>query len=105
MPIIEFLIEKKKIKVGKYANLRLAALKNGMDVYNGFSRVANCGGHGTCGTCTMEIVEGMENLSPKTFIEKVQLKGSPDNVRLSCQAEVLGDVCVITNFTPKPTRQ
>ncbi len=105
MPTIEFLIEKKKIKVGKYANLRKAALKNGMEVYNGLSRLMNCGGHGSCGTCTMEIVEGMENLSAKTLAEKIHLKGAPENIRLSCQAEVLGDICVITNFTPKPSRQ
>ena len=68
-------------------------------------RLINCHGHGLCGTCTMEIVEGAENLSPKTEIEKFKLRGKPDNIRLSCQAEVLGEVCVITNFKPKPSHQ
>lgn len=107
MPTIEFLIENKKIKVGKFSNLRDAALKNGMDVYVGMDRLplVNCAGHGLCGKCTMEIVEGMENLTPKTMAEKFQLSGRGEKVRLSCQAEVLGDVCVITNFAPKPSRQ
>jgi len=105
MPTIEFLVEKKKINVGKFANLREATLKHGIDVYTGVDRVANCRGNGLCGTCVMEIVEGVENISPKTAFEKFNLKGKPDNIRLSCQAEVLGNICVITNFTPKPSRQ
>ena len=105
MPTVEFLVEKKKINIGKFANLREAALKHGIDVYVGMDRLANCKGHGMCGTCTMEIVEGAENLSPKTKIEGFQLKGKPGNVRLSCQTEVLGNICVITNFAPKPASQ
>ena len=105
MPTIEFLIEKKKIKVGKYSNLRLAALKHEIDVYNGIDRLMNCHGHARCGTCAMEIVDGLENLTPKTPLEKILLKDKPENIRLSCQTEVLGNLCVITNFTPKPSRQ
>ena len=88
MPTIEFLAEQKKVKVGKYSTLRNAARKNGVSP-----------------TFSMEIVEGLENLSPKTYLEKILLKGKPENIRLSCQAEVLGDLCVITDFTPKPSRQ
>lgn len=105
MPKIEFLLEEKKIEVGKFANLRKAALKAGIDVYVGVERLANCRGLGLCGTCTMKIVEGMENLSPKTMIEEKQLAGEGEDLRLSCQCEVLGDLCVITNYSPKPRRQ
>ena len=105
MPTIEFLIEKKKIKVGKYANLRQAALKHNIEVYEGINRLTNCRGHGLCGTCTMEIVRGLENLTPKTAAEKIHLQEKPENIRLSCQVEVLGDLCVITNFTPTPSHQ
>ena len=107
MPTIEFLIEKKKVKVGQFSNLRKAALKNGIDVYVGIDRILHCPGLGCCGTCTMEIVEGMENLTPKNWLEKLRLrmKGAPPNVRLSCQTRVLGNVCVITNYKSKPSRQ
>ena len=105
MPKIEFLLEERKIKVGKYANLRKAALKAGIDVYVGMDRLANCHGLGQCGTCTMQIVEGMENLTPRTEAEKKHLADKPDNWRLSCQCEVLGDLCIITNYKPKPRRQ
>ena len=109
MPTIEFLIEKKKIKVGQFANLRKAALKQGIDVYQGIDRILHyyCPGLGLCGTCTMEVVEGMENLTPKTWVERLrlQMKGCHPNIRLSCQTCVIGDVCMITNYKPKPSRQ
>jgi len=89
MPTVEFLIEKKKIKVGKYANLKMAARKQGIDWANG----------------VVEVVEGLQHLSPRTAIERILLKDKPENFRLSGEVEVFGNICVITNFTPKPPRQ
>ena len=89
MPTVEFLVEKKKIKVGKYANLKTASRKNGIDLPSG----------------PVEVVEGLENLSPRSLLEKILLKDKPPQFRLPCQTEILGDVCLITNFTPKPSRQ
>jgi len=34
----------------------------------------NCGGYGQCGTCIVEVVEGLENLSPRTEVENQKLK-------------------------------
>jgi ferredoxin len=45
----------------------------------------------------MQIVDGIENLTPPTLREKRKLKNRPPNIRLSCQCQVLGDVSVITN--------
>jgi len=53
----------------------------------------------------MQIVEGMENLTPRTKTEEKLLAGEPDDRRLSCQCEVLGDLCIVTNYKPKPRRQ
>ena len=105
MAKIEFLLEDRKVEVGKFANLRKAALKAGIDVYVGVDRLINCHGNGFCGTCSMKIVEGMENLSPRTEIENKLLAGEAEDVRLACQCEVLGDVCVVTNYRAKPRRQ
>lgn len=105
MPKVEFLIEQKTIEVGKYANLREAALKAGLDVYVGINRLANCHGWGLCGTCTMKVVEGMDHLSPRTIQERIGLKGADPDLRLSCQCEVLGNVCVVTNYNARPKRQ
>ncbi len=89
MPTIEFLIEKKKINVGQFANLKDAGKKHGINMGNGL----------------VEVVEGIENLSPKSFVERTFLKDRPDNIRLAGQTEVIGDVCVITDYKPKPSRQ
>jgi ferredoxin len=96
MPTVEFLDAGKVVDCGQYANLRKAAMLHGVEVYKGLAKVANCHGNGLCGTCVMEIVEGVENLSLKTLREKFRLKGKPANYRLSCQCQVMGDVACIT---------
>lgn len=97
MPKLEFLDAGKIIEVGKYANVRKVALLNDVELYKGLDRLANCLGNGLCGTCTIKIVEGHDNLTPKTLREKFKLKNRPDDIRLACQCQVLGDVCVLTN--------
>jgi 2Fe-2S ferredoxin len=51
-----------------------------------------CGGDGACGTCRIEVVEGWSNLSPPTPDETYKELEEP--FRLSCQAQLLGDVTV-----------
>jgi ferredoxin len=98
MPTVEFLDAGKKVECGQYANLRKVALLNGVEVYKGVERLTNCRGNGLCGTCVMQIVEGLENLSPKNRRERLnfKLRGKPENYRLSCQCQVMGDVACIT---------
>lgn len=50
---------------------------------------------GLCGTCAIKIVEGKENLSPKTkqeILTLTQLK--LDSHRLACQCALKGDVVI-----------
>ena len=42
---------------------------------------------GVCGTCVIEVVDGMENLSPFTQEEKDFL-GEQDKERLACQCKI-----------------
>ena len=51
---------------------------------------------GDCGTCLMKVVEGMENLSEPSVLEARILKEhyAGREIRLACQAQVLGDVTV-----------
>lgn len=51
---------------------------------------------GICGTCVIEIVEGMENLSEFTQEERDFL-GEPGHERLACQCKINGG-CVKVKF-------
>lgn len=61
-----------------------------------------CGGHAMCATCRCKVIEGGDRLSPMARHEQKRLRElyAPNEVRLSCQAEILGDVVV---EVPVPT--
>lgn len=88
--------EIKEIVVAQGANLRLKALENQIDLYKFYGKMMNCGGYGQCATCIVEIVEGEENLSPRSKVEEKKLKKKPANYRLACQTLVNGPVTVKT---------
>ena len=93
---IKFVKENKEVIAADGANLRLKAMQNNIDIYKFIGKMTNCGGGGNCGTCIVEIVEGIENLSPRTDAEKRILKKKPENYRLACQTVVNGAVKVVT---------
>ena len=121
MPTIKFVNEQKEIEVPDGANLRRAAMKAGVPVYDGLNgfgakvnSLINCHGLGMCGTCRMLVTKGMENTNPLTVREKLKLKlpiptpdpipclayiGHEDTMCLSCMTQVHGDIEVET--TPK----
>ncbi len=93
---IKFVKEDREVVAASGANLRFKALENGIDIYTLMGKMMNCGGYGQCGTCVVEIAEGMENLSPRTEVEERKLKKRPANCRLACQTLVYGPVSVVT---------
>jgi ferredoxin len=86
--------EIKEVVAAQGANLRLKALENQIDLYKFYGKMMNCGGYGQCATCIVEIVEGEENLSPRSSVEEKKLKKKPANYRLACQTLVNGPVTV-----------
>ncbi len=96
MAVIKFLEEGKEVIAADGANLRYKAMENDIDIYTFVGKMMNCGGYGQCGTCVVEIVEGAENLSPRTKVEEQKLRKRPDNCRLACQTIVNGPVTVKT---------
>lgn len=93
---IRFVKEDKEVVAATGANLRLKAMENSVDIYKMWGKMMNCGGYGQCGTCAVEIVEGIENLSPRTDAENKLLKKKPENYRLACQTLVNGPVSIVT---------
>jgi len=93
---ITFAKENKEVIAADGANLREKALQNSIDIYTLGGKLMNCGGYGQCGTCIVEILDGMENLSPKTDFEEKKLRKKPESYRLACQTLVNGTVKVKT---------
>lgn len=102
MPTIKFVNEKKEIQVPAGANLRAEAKRAGVQLYAFPENYLNCHGLGMCAGCRVNIAKGMENLSPMGMWERLNLKktmvyvGNEQTMRLACQAEVMGDIEVLT---------
>lgn len=88
----------------------LAVCKDaGVDPYPQLKGLLSCHKKGFCGTCAVEIVteEGAVALAPPSKrelgffkrLKMMQRKGDQlaDRLRLACQAEVIGDMIVVTN--------
>ncbi len=91
----KILAQCKKIECDRGANLRKTLLENGIDLHNGKSKLINCRGIGSCGTCAVHI-EG--EVSPVNWRDKTRRSLPPHSptkdLRLACQTRVLGDVRV-----------
>lgn len=96
VPTIRFEQEGEQVGCIEGANLRRASLDAGVNPYKSLNNLNNCSGVGQCGTCVMEVLEGQDNLSPRSDVEEVYLADRPANFRLSCRTTVFGDITVRT---------
>jgi len=111
MPAIKFVNEAENVDelvvAANGSNLRTKAVENGLDIYKFMGKLTNCGGIGQCGTCVVEVIDGMENLSPRTAFEERKLKKKPANYRLACQtlANGPGDITIQTKPDEKAKKE
>ena len=106
MPTVTFKKEKKSIEVPEGANLRKEARKAGIEVYPGLYKIFNCRGRGLCCSCRVYIKDGTQNVSKQGLWERLNLflnpfgffarLGHEEDLRLSCQTKVKGDIEVET---------
>lgn len=81
------------------ANLRKELLKHGVALYNGQSKVINCRGIGTCGTCSVKIEGPVSAANWRDHARRsLPPHDSGRDLRLACQTQVLGDIKV-TKYT------
>ena len=82
--------------VDKGVILRTAIIDAGVEVHRGLkAKMSQCGGNGQCSTCWVSVVDGADNLSPPTDVEKKRgAKRLADGKRMSCQSFVNGPVSV-----------
>jgi 2Fe-2S ferredoxin len=92
--MIYFRKDRKPIPAAKYENLMQALLKAGLPV------ASSCYGKGVCSKCRVQVVSGMENLSPESKLETElkQKNNIANDCRISCQTAVLGDVTIDTPY-------
>ncbi len=84
---VHFLLEDLLVEAPQGADLRAVAEASGADVTFG------CGS-GSCGTCRVRVVEGLEHCSEvgreeRDFLQALQ---APPDHRLACQVRVKGDL-------------
>lgn len=76
---------------------------------NEIPTIAACGGHGICSTCRVEVLEGLEQLAPRSSSEQTlaDQRQWPENVRLACAAKGMGtgEVRVKRLITPPAERK
>jgi ferredoxin len=97
MPTVSF--GNREIDCEEGAVLRDVLLDAGVSPHNGSADTLNCRGHGTCGTCAVEIRGETSDDSPVSgvgTIERGRLSippHTPDSgLRLACQTRVYGDI-------------
>jgi len=84
---VHFLLEDLLVEAPEGADLRAVAEASGADVTFG------CGS-GSCGTCRVRVMEGLEHCSEAGSEEKEFLRAlqAPADHRLACQVRVNGDL-------------
>jgi uncharacterized 2Fe-2S/4Fe-4S cluster protein (DUF4445 family) len=86
MPKVTFLPSGQHIEIDEETTIREAAHLLNVSVHD------RCGGMGACCNCIVTVLEGMNNICPKSVVEEAVFYLS-ENDRLSC---LTGDVVVKT---------
>jgi adenylate cyclase len=93
MPNITYYCDTEKKLVVDYQTgdtILEVSLKNNIPHYHA------CYGNARCTTCRIQVLQGKQNLTPRTPAEQkvAQEKNWPEEIRLACQTEILGEVTI-----------
>jgi len=94
MPTITFLPAGKSLEVVSGTLLFDAALRAKLPV------ASSCSAEFVCGKCNMQVVQGVENLSPQRDPERKLLHRDkkPETDRISCVTRIYGDCTITTTY-------
>ena len=85
-----------KLDAAPGVNIRQLLVDNNINVYQSVTRWTNCKGKQLCGTCIVNVSQGLENTNWKSMDEASTLRDNPESYRLSCIAFAYEDVTVET---------
>ena len=94
MPKITFIKTMAEFTVPEGVTLMHALLKQSIPV------ASSCLGESVCSRCRIKILEGSDNLSFETQLEKeLRVRNQiSDGYRISCQAQVFGNITIDTDY-------
>ena len=89
MPTVTFKGENKSCQVERASKIMIACDRVGSNIPFGCRR-------GVCGTCIIDVVEGLENIAPADIQEEStrQEIGALPHQRMACQARVRGNITI-----------
>lgn len=95
MLTVQFENHNRTIEVEPGTNLREAAIRNKIGIYQHIFKLLNCRGRGLCSSCRVEIVSG--TVAPRNDVEENNLKkaiAKNPGLRLACQIKVEDNLVV-----------
>ena len=75
-------------------NLRDELVKRKINVYQSLTRWTNCNGKQLCGTCIVDVPEGVESCTRRSLDEASTLRENPPTYKLACITNLYGDATV-----------
>lgn len=76
------------------ANLRDELIARKINCYQSITRWTNCNGQQLCGTCIVNVPQGLELCTRRSIDEASTLRENPDTYKLACITNVYGDITV-----------
>ena len=76
------------------ANLRDELIARKINVYQSLTRWTDCNGKQLCGTCIVNVAQGVEACTRRSLDEASTLRENPKTYKLACITNVYGDVTV-----------
>jgi len=76
------------------ANLRDELIARKINCYQSLTRWTNCNGQQLCGTCIVDVPEGIDQCTRRSLDEASTLRENPETYKLACITNVYGDITV-----------
>ena len=81
------------------ANLRDELVNKEINVYQSVTRWTNCNGKQLCGTCIVDVIEGIDNCTRRSIDESSTLRENPETYKLACITNLCAPVQLLPHLS------